>query len=227
MVGLPGMGFDRTLGVAGFVVGIVSLGLAIYFWRVSLRDMDPRWSIRSMNLVRDRSERLGEIEVTFEGTRVANLSVSKIMFWNQGRGVINASDIVPGYPLRITGPSGRRVLSVKELTVNNPPSRLVVTPDGDGAAITFDYLGRGHGGVYLIVHDGCSSGDLAITGAIKGADRITKVYLSAGDEDLAWRESPAAFLPPPPPMGTWERRVILWLPTGGSALGRSFRLSRF
>ncbi len=51
MVGLPGMGFDRTLGVAGFVVGIVSLGLAIYFWRVSLRDMDPRWSIRSMNLV--------------------------------------------------------------------------------------------------------------------------------------------------------------------------------
>lgn len=222
------MDVDLVVGLAGLVLAVGSVLLSVYLYQKSRRDKEPCWAIRTINLVRDRSSRLSGIEVRYEGATVTNLSVSKVVFWNQGSEIIDGQDIVPDHPIRLEGRRATRILVAKLLATNNEASNIALTITDGRGTIAFDYLGASHGGVFQVVHDGRSSRDLTVVGTIKGADRIRRI--EAEFDHGRPPEDVTTFEWPSPPAGRRQRRIRLLLPFtttgvlvavrfGGEALG--------
>ncbi len=150
------------------------------FYRRSKRDKEPQWAIHTINLFKDYSGTVAELEIRYLGEKVRDLSVSKIAFWNHGALTIDSVDIVRADQLRVSIRGKSRILSAKLITSNNPASQPVVSTslEKDKAFLEFSYLDRGQGFVLQVIHEGTSSNDLELQGVIKGVTKLRKIDLN-------------------------------------------------
>ncbi len=156
---------DIIVAVVGIAVTIV---LACFFYWKQRAAKEPRWAIRTNNLVADWKERLPRLAILYEGKPVSSLSVSRVVFWNAGRCSIRKEDIAPADRLRIQCKKDVRILSVSLIESNSPPSRMSYNLEPDDAAVTleFDFLEKEEGAVFEVVHTGTSSDDIRVAGTI-------------------------------------------------------------
>jgi hypothetical protein len=112
---------------------------------------------------------MGGLEVTYKGHKVDNLTVSKILFWNNGYDTIDSADIVSTDPLRID--SVNQILDAVIIKTNNSSNQIIAAIGVDGASvnIAFDYLDKNDGAIIQVVHAGKSSNDLSLKGKLKGS----------------------------------------------------------
>jgi hypothetical protein len=82
--------------------------------------------------------------------------------------------------LRLETEGRGRILSTKLISTNNKASQplLSASLERDQAFLQFEYLDRGQGFVIQVIHEGTSSNDLDVKGAIKGVTRIRKIDLN-------------------------------------------------
>ena len=176
------MSTGETLTIAGSVVsvlfGMIGLAAAYYFYRKSVREKAPCWSIRSYNIIHGYRSAMTDVAVLYRGEAVDNVTVSKVVFWNQGAIPIDRQDIETKNQLRVVTVGETRLLDARVISQNNASSHVSVTVStADNCAyITFDYLDRNTGAVIQVVHNGTSSDNITVTGDIKGT-RITKVSI--------------------------------------------------
>jgi hypothetical protein len=166
--------------IADLVVGMAfSLVLALVFYLKGKRDKEPHWSIQTVNLFKDYSGTVAGLDIQYLGDKVRDLSVSKIAFWNHGALTIDLADLVPADRLRLEARGKGRILSTKLISTNNKASQplLSASLEKDQAFLQFEYLDRGQGFVIQVIHEGTSSNDLDLKGAIKGVTRIRKIDL--------------------------------------------------
>ena len=121
---------------------------------------------------------LDNLRVFYQGVNIENLTISKILFWNDGTETIDREDIETVNHLRILSSNGVELLDAKVLTTNNQSCQFTVNLSSDktSALLSFDYLDKKQGAVIQIVHTGTSSKDLNVTGDIKGAIAIKNKY---------------------------------------------------
>jgi hypothetical protein len=165
--------------VVGLSVGIVvSIIVAYYFYRKSLRIKEPCWAIRSNNLVQGYSAQLEDLKIRYNNVNVENLTISRILFWNNGAQTIDKVDLDTVNHLRINCIGGIKLLDVKILTTNNQSCQFTAAIDNNktNALLYFDYLDKNQGAIIQIVHSGMSSKDLTILGDIKGGKTIVNKY---------------------------------------------------
>jgi hypothetical protein len=162
-----------TVGVIGILIGIV---VSYYFYKKSLRVKEPCWAIRSNNLIEGYSATLDNLQVLYKDNIIQNLTISKILFWNNGKETIEHKDTETINHLRIGGEEGVRFLDAKILTNNNESSQCKVelVDTGDSIYLNFDYLDHKQGCVVQVVHTGTSSRDISILGDIKGVTSLRK-----------------------------------------------------
>ena len=155
---------DTLLGVAGLATGIIS-----YIW--SIRIKQPLFLVKTNNLIHGNISHISGLEVTFKGIRIANLFISKVLFYNCGAETLHKQDIVSSNPLRIVCPNNNFILDAVVVKSNNKSSSITVDVEDERsiAKISFEYLDQGHGGIIQIVHTGDSCKDLLIQGDLKGA----------------------------------------------------------
>jgi len=161
-----------SIGIVGIFIGVV---VSYFFYRKSLRIKEPCWAIRSNNLIQGYSDKFERLRVTFNGEEVENLTITKVLFWNNGTDTIDRHDIETVNKLRIECKNKVKILDVKILACNNPSNQFDVTisEDGNFAYIQFDYLDHKQGAVTQVIHTGTSSKDLMVAGDIKGANTLT------------------------------------------------------
>jgi len=161
------MNLSDILGITGIIIGIV---VSYYFYRVSKRAKEPSWSIRSNNLIEGYGSKLSDLEIRYKSQQVENLTISRVLFWNEGSETIDRNDIVAANPLRIEGLNNTRLIDTKVLSSNNPSSRFLcsLSDDKTHASLEFDYLDQDNGAVIQIFHTGTSSQDISVKGDIKG-----------------------------------------------------------
>lgn len=167
--------------IADLAVGMVfSLVLALVFYLKGKRDKEPHWSIQTVNLFKDYSGTVAGLDIQYLGDKVRDLSVSKIVFWNHGALTIDLADLVPADRLRLETKGKGRILSTKLISTNNKASQplLSASLEKDQAFLQFEYLDRGQGFVIQVIHEGTSSNDLDVKGAIKGVTRIRRIDLN-------------------------------------------------
>lgn len=172
------MDFERI----GLIVGIFSIFIGIiisyYFYRKSLKIRQPYWAIRSNNLIYGFCNIVDDLEITFESEPVENLTISKIIFWNNGLETINYDDLTTINPLRIKGISETKILQASIIRSNNKSSNFTLEyfKEDNKVKINFDYLDQNQGVVIQVIHTGKSSKDIEILGDIKGVKSITQRF---------------------------------------------------
>lgn len=154
-------------------LALLGIILAIIFFIRGRRTKEPRYTIRSTNLMRDFTSRLEALEMTYAGKRISNLTATKLAFWNNGKDTINGSDIAAADPLMVKVNDGYKILDSSVLYAKNAANQFSINQSDDGShvLIQFDYLDADEGGVIQLLHTGKSSDDIEVCGTIKGAGK--------------------------------------------------------
>jgi len=182
----------QTDTIIGIIIGMIGVAIGIlasyYFYRRSLRVKEPTWAIRTTNIIQGYSSKFNDLQVIYKGENIENLTVSRIIFWNEGAETIDRQDILTANQVRIVALEGIKLLDVKLLASNNPSSQFSVQHAADKgcAYFNFDYLDQKQGAVVQVVHNGISSKDVDVTGDIKGVRTLRR--------KIAYTESPSVRL---------------------------------
>ncbi len=165
----------------GIVIGILGIITGYILYRRGLKLRLPSWDIRTNNLINNFSSKISKLDIKFDNKEISNLSVSKIVFWNEGREVIDKEDISKSNYLRIT-PSKEsvKILDCKVISRNSDASNfeVLLDPEKNEARLIFDYLNFRWGAVFEVIHTGIESKDIDIVGSIKGVEKINKKKIS-------------------------------------------------
>jgi hypothetical protein len=172
------MSIDTILGIVGTVLGIIGLITGYVFYRKGLRVKEPYYSIISNNLMQDGLAKLDGLQISYKGQIISNLTVSRLIVWNDGVETIDKNDVVKSDPLRLECVSNNHILDANVIFQNNQSNQILITigKQGAEAKISFDYLDKNDGAIFQIFHTGKSSDDLVIKGKIKGTN--IRFYLS-------------------------------------------------
>ena len=161
------------MSALSFFLALLGIILAIIFFIRGRRTKEPRYTIRSTNLMRDFTSSLAALEMMYAGERISNLTATKLAFWNNGKDTINGGDIASADPLMVKVNDGYKILDSNVLYVKNAANQFSINHSDDGShvLIQFDYLDADEGGVIQLLHTGKSSDDIEVCGTIKGAGK--------------------------------------------------------
>lgn len=164
--------------MASFILAIAGILLAYFFYKKSQRTREPRWGIRNSNLIAGYGAKLSRLRVIYDDHDVDNLSVSKVLIWNDGREPIRSGDVSKVNTLRIVSSPGVIIYESRLITASSPSCQVsvagpsTVSPEHDGTEaysetyINFDYLSHNQGLIVQVVHSGTSAIDLSVAGEI-------------------------------------------------------------
>lgn len=161
------------LSALSFFLALLGIILAIIFFIRSRRTKEPRYAIRSTNLMRNFTSRFKALEMTYAGEQISNLTATKLAFWNNGKDTINGRDIAVADPLMVKVKDEYKILDSGVLCAKNAANQFSIkrADDGSHVLIQFDYLDEDEGGVIQLLHTGKSSDDIEVCGTIKGAGK--------------------------------------------------------
>ena len=163
------------LGVLGILCSIVSVPLSVYLSLKGQKQKQPRFAIRSYNIVRQLVSTIPSLQMTYfgYGGAIDNFTVTKILFWNAGNETIHKQDVAKSEPVSIYAIDNAVILDAGIIQKTNNANQFEVkqSRDRDHVTLCFDYLDKGDGAVIQIFHPGRSSTQLQLRGMIKGAGK--------------------------------------------------------
>lgn len=168
--------------VVSLAVGIIGTLLTIRYGM--LRQM--RYRCRSFCLIFGFVNKLPGLDVRYQGfgQSVENVTVSKVVLWNAGRGTIQKGDVLAKDNLRIKIDSRDEILEVDVVQQKNSKNGFerTLSQDRKSATIRFEFINPSEGAVIQVVHTGTKSSDLTIEGTIKDVGPIRRTYGGQGDK---------------------------------------------
>ena len=97
------------------MVTVISLPLAIYFYRKSKKEKTPCFAIQGTSLIHASKKKIPSLQLHFHGVAdpIDDVSVTRLAFWNAGRETIHKADIVKTDPLVIHIAAGSKILDAE------------------------------------------------------------------------------------------------------------------
>jgi hypothetical protein len=173
---------NSLLNAASFVLAILGLVFTIYFYYKSKKSRTPTYIVRTINLVREKIQKIDTVSILYSGEKVKNLSISKIALWNEGKETINSEDIALNNSIKIKIKDDFEFLDSEIIYQKNTANdfKIQTSDDNKSISIHFDYFDFEEGLVMQVFHTGNTSDDIFIDGKIKSVKRITrKVHTSS------------------------------------------------
>jgi hypothetical protein len=162
---------DIIIAVASTVAGLI---IAHIYHRLQMSRRELCWSIDSTSLIKGYSSLFEKLKIQYGGQRIENLTVSKIVFWNNGNETIDYADIA--VPLFITPreAANTQILDVKVIKTSTVGNRFDAhkMPDDPIIALHFNYLDPEQGTLIQVIHTGVSPLPLKVGGEVKGVREI-------------------------------------------------------
>jgi len=173
-----------VIGVLLSILGLFGLPLSVFLHFRGKKERVPRYAVRNNNIIKGHKDKYPAVKVHFEnyGEDIANLSVSKVIFWNYGKETIKKQDIVkPGIFMRIK--NGFKIVDVAIVQFTTEENKFIITKSQDraSATITFEYIDQGEGVIFQVFHTGTSDQDLSITGKVMGAGEPVRMKVIPAD----------------------------------------------
>jgi hypothetical protein len=172
------MDLDNFFGILGTILGMVGIVTGYVFYRKGLQKKEPMWDVRSNNIIRNFSSKLSDLKILYKEKEIHNLTISRVIFWNEGGDTIDKNDIDTINHLRVEVADNIEILDIEILGTSNPSSQCrIALSEKKKGVIHFDYLDRGQWIVIQVIHTGISSKDIMIAGDVKGAPAIQKTRI--------------------------------------------------
>jgi hypothetical protein len=165
-----------------FSVGTFIVGFILAVWGLAVtyrhrRIKGPRYALVSHNLVYNLVSNVPSLQILHAGKDIANLTVTRIAFWNAGGGTIQKGDIAKADTLQIKPKNGVQILSAQLIRESNLVNKFTISvaKDKSHIALDFDFLDKDQGAVVQVFHTGLGRRDLIISGTIKGSGKPKRV----------------------------------------------------
>lgn len=150
----PQGGYNRHMSAdtIGIILSVLFGIASIYFYLRSRRVKRLACLVGTIT-VQKRSH--PEIEISFRGTQIANLSRMLVFLWNRGTMEIRSSDIPPGHQPLLSLHKEARILSVALIESSGPHNQVRCdATTAHEVQFTFDYLNPSDGCVVEVLFDG-------------------------------------------------------------------------
>ncbi|WP_338867964.1 hypothetical protein WBJ53_16250 [Spirosoma sp. SC4-14] len=170
---------NPTFNIVTLLLAIIGIILSFYFYFKSKKNKVPIYIARSVNLVRESIKKIETVEIMYAGSKIENLSLTKIALWNDGRDTISFNDVAHADPIKICIDEEYDILDAEILFQKNPANDFSVKIDSNRKAIliNFDFFDFEEGIVIQLAHTGNSSDDVRLTGTIKSVKKILRKSL--------------------------------------------------
>lgn len=154
--------------------GVVSLGggiIASYiFYKKACKEKRPMYTIANNKMIANAVSELGPLKILYDNQEIPNVTATDVVFWNDGKETIHFDDIASADPLRFVATEPNEIITVRLLSSSSPANKLSPERiDKTSIELRFDYLDKGQGGFFQILHTGVKPDDLQLLGSIKGA----------------------------------------------------------
>ena len=181
------IGKSSWLSILAFAIGIIGILIGIYTL-LGKKEKSPRYAITSNNIIRDFVSVFKPLEIKYSNQEIKNFTITKIVFWNNGRETINKEDVVNADPISIHIKDGYNILDKEIIGKNENTNNFSLEDSADKSSfnIEFDYIDKHNGIVIQILHTGKSSDDIEFCGRIKGVGKTRLYDLKLKDELEGW-----------------------------------------
>jgi hypothetical protein len=145
----------------------------IYFYYKSKKEKRPLFYLKSTPILGDLSEKYQTLQMTYNGTKIKNLTLTQISFWNAGNETIKKDDIAIKDPISIKTKNNTQILDVKMTTSENNQNGFDYDKSFDLTTLTliFDYIDKNQGVSFQLLHTGLSSNDVELKGSVIGVGK--------------------------------------------------------
>ncbi len=163
-------------GLAGFVIGIISLLYAYYAAKRSEKINQLGCSVVSTPIISKSESMFPKLSLAYDGHPLENLTVSKVLIENTGNQVIKPSDIAVLDPIRFSVIDDPFEILDYGITLQSDPKNNFVVKriDSKTLELSFDYIEPGNNVVIDAIHTGIGKKSFKATGTVIGAKNISK-----------------------------------------------------
>jgi hypothetical protein len=167
-----------TLG--GFVIGLLGLVLAAVFYVKAKKERVPCYERSSKTLIEGVDKTLDGLQLHYRGQPQSRITVTKIVFWNEGRETIDKSDLVIADPIRVLCPLDVDILDIQVIQFSSSANAVKLgspssSDEHQTYPIEFEYLDHRDYFLIQIIHNGDDTQPFKITGKVKGVSELLKV----------------------------------------------------
>jgi hypothetical protein len=163
------------LNVASIALGLIGIILAIVFYFKSKKSKKPIYRIRNINLMKGNISKIKSVDILYQGNKIDNLSISKIVIWNVGKETINSTDIAKKDKFRIEIDREFKILEYELIFQKKTANDFKITKINDNVLeIDFDYFDYEEGIIVEIYHTATIKEALYVKGSLKGAKKIIR-----------------------------------------------------
>lgn len=149
------------------LVSVASAVFAIFTWVNGKERKRIGYVLRTNSIVRGGDGHIENLSITYNGSEVDSVLITKIAIWNSGNRVLSPGDFAALDPLAI-GFGTNRLLDSQLLCESEDNNQIQINNSRkDDLCISFDYIEPGQGAVIQLIHTGQSE-EISIRGKIKG-----------------------------------------------------------
>jgi hypothetical protein len=158
------------------ILSLIGIVLAILFYFKSRRKKSIMYYFKSDLLIQDFIQKIKGLTIKFFEKNINELTVTKIVFWNNGTETINANDIPTNDKFSIIIANDYDILDVSIINIINITNDInfFISENGKEININFEYLDKSDGFILQILHTGTCSENFVINGTIKSFGKIFK-----------------------------------------------------
>ncbi|HBB02752.1 MAG: hypothetical protein US89_C0009G0066 [Candidatus Peregrinibacteria bacterium GW2011_GWF2_38_29] len=161
----------------GYTIGIIGIIIGIIFYIKSKKEKLPFYYLENCHVLQE-IEKIQKIQINYDRKRIENLTITKLVIWNNGKETIQKTDIAKNNPLRITANNNAKILYAKILYQDNVNNNFQLQQKNNEIYINFDYFDNEEGAIIEIHHTGIKKEDLIINGAFKGVKKLSNIRSS-------------------------------------------------
>src|SRR5260221_3628729 len=144
---------DTILSLISTVLGLFGIVLAVVFYIKGKKNKQPYYLIKSFNIIYDNFEnKIKNIEILYKKQIIKNLTISRIVIWNNGNEAISRSDIPDATKFTIETKEGVKIYDIEFIANTDTANKLAILNQDQQYLIDFDFIDPNQGFIIKVTH---------------------------------------------------------------------------
>lgn len=170
----------KNNNIIWIILALCTIGSLAYAVFIRIKDKKRKqftYAIKSNHIIHNSVAKIDKLDLRFDGKRIDDLSITRIVIWNSQNKEIRDNDMVSDYDLSVAIDDDFEILDAKILYENEPANKFTIKNlHSKKITLEFEYVDKKEGVVLQIIHTGKAQ-NLKVDCKIKGGDPI-KEYVN-------------------------------------------------
>lgn len=156
------------LNLVFLILAVAGIAVSFLLYVKGRKEKILVYAMKSFNLIHNTAAKVPGLSVSHEGKTINTLTLTKIAFWNKGRGTINREDIAPTDRLAVFPQEEVAILDASIAYKSRDSNNFALERIGSRVVVDFDYIDFHQGVVIDVYHTGETDAALILRGTVKG-----------------------------------------------------------